>query len=98
MVLKIQDKEYLLKYDVNSLVLLEEISGYTLDHILQHGMGFKALRDMLFVGLRRNHKEIDMEQVGDLIQDFLNEGQSPAKLGELLYEAFSKSNLVRKKK
>ena len=98
MVLKIQDKEYLLKYDVNALVLLEDMTGVTLESLVANGLGFGGLRTMLYVGLRKHHTEISLEATGDLIQSFLDAGQEPGTLGEILFKAFKDANLLAKKK
>lgn len=98
MVLKIQDKEYLLKYDVNALVLLEELTGKSLGVVLNEELGFGILRQLLFVGLVKAHKEIDLEETGELMQEFLNQGQDIQELSKILMKAFEQSNLVKKSK
>lgn len=97
MVLKIQDKEYLLKYDVNALVKLEDLTGKTLEEILNESIGFSILRQLLFVGLSKYHKEINLEESGDLIQEFLNQGQEIQELSTVLMKSFEESNLVKTK-
>jgi|PlaIllAssembly_1097288.scaffolds.fasta_scaffold380188_2 hypothetical protein len=98
MLLKIQDKEYLLRYDINALILLEEITGQSITNALKEDMGIKMLRNLLYVGLKRNHKEITLESVGDLIEEYLDADGDMEKLSELITVAFSKSSLTSKKK
>ena len=98
MLLKIQDKEYLLRYDINALILLEDITGQSITNALNEDMGIKMLRNLLYVGLKRNHKEITIEGVGDLIQEYLDADGDMEKLSELITVAFSESNLTSKKK
>lgn len=96
MVLKIQGNEYILKYDVNALVMLEDLTGKSLAQVLEADLGFKIIRDLLQAGLRKNHK-INGEHSGELIQQFLDQGQTLQELSVILMKAFEESNLVKKK-
>jgi len=98
MIIKIQDKEYTLKYDINALALLEDITGSSISNALQENMGIAMLRNLFYVGLKRNHKDITVEQVGDIMQDYIDEHKSVERLSALITEAFEKSNLATEKK
>jgi len=98
MLIKIQDKEYTLKYDINALALLEDITGKSISNVLQENMGISTLRNLFYVGLKRNHKDITVEQVGDIMQDYIDEHKSVERLSALITEAFEKSNLATEKK
>ena len=98
MLIKIQDKEYTLKYDINALALLEDITGSSISNALQENMGIAMLRNLFYVGLKRNHKDITVEQVGDIMQDYIDEHKSVERLSALITEAFEKSNLATEKK
>ncbi len=69
--LKIGNKEYTLKYDCNAKAEFEASLGETMPLIGKRmekaEMGFRDLRAMLWAGLRRYHRNITIEQAGDLI-------------------------------
>lgn len=98
MLLKIQDKEFILKYDINALALLEDITGKAISSAMSEEMGIKTLRNLFYVGLKRNHKDITIEETGDLIQEYLDEHKDIEKLSELITKAFTESNLTAGKK
>lgn len=62
----ILDKERELKYDLNALELVEELTGQSLDKATQN-LTMKTLKVLLYSGLVHEDKELTMEAVGSLV-------------------------------
>ena len=79
------DKERILKFNLNALILAEEITGKKLASLGTDADGFDMvfLRGMLFAGLKHEDKELTLEQVGDMI-DMDNMEEVTTKLGEAM--------------
>ena len=79
------DKERVLKFNLNALILAEEITGKKLASLGEDANGFDLsfLRGMLFAGLTHEDKELTLEQVGDMI-DMENMEDVTTKLGEAM--------------
>ena len=61
------DKERTIKYNLNSLIGLEEDLGITVDKIGEVPFSMKNIRSFLFYGLIHEDKEITQEQIGELV-------------------------------
>ena len=79
------DKERILKFNLNALILAEEITGKKLASLGADTNGFDLafLRGMLYAGLKHEDSELTLEQVGDLI-DMDNMEEVTNKLGEAM--------------
>jgi len=99
MILKIQDKEYAIKYDINALVFLEELTGKTVSEIFTNqGFGIATLRYLFAAGLKKHHKDLDITAAGDLMQQFLDVQGTLEDFSQLITKAFNEANLVKKTK
>lgn len=89
-ILKIGNKVYYLKFDINTICNLQDggVNVLTLDNSID----FKTLRTLLFYGLQSVHrKEIkSLEDAGDVMSDFLLE-ESLDVFAEILLNALTKS-------
>lgn len=61
------DRVRTLKFTLNSLEIIEDLTGESLDKIGQ-SMNMKTLKALLFAGLVHEDKELTAEQVGDMIE------------------------------
>lgn len=79
------DKERHLKFNLNALILAEEITGKKLSQLGENKEGFDLafLRGMLYAGLKWEDKELTLEEVGDLI-DMENMELVTEKLGDAM--------------
>lgn len=79
------DKERHLKFNLNALILAEEITGKKLAELGEKKENFDLafLRAMLYAGLKHEDKELTLEEVGDLI-DMDNMEEVTEKLGEAM--------------
>ena len=64
---------------------------------MSEDVGIRMLRSLMYVGLTRNHK-LTTDEVGDLMQDFINENGSIEKLNQIITSAFAEANLSGEKK
>ena len=60
------DKERELKFDLNALELLEDMTGTTLDKATEN-LSMKMLKTLLYCGLVHQDKEITPDYVGSLV-------------------------------
>lgn len=79
------DRERHLKFNLNALILAEEITGKKLAELEKDKGAFDLafLRAMLYAGLKHEDKELTLEEVGDLI-DMDNMEDVTEKLGEAM--------------
>jgi len=66
--LNVGDRIYTLKFTTNSIVLLEEALGKSVNKI-GDDVGVKELRAMIWAGLQHNHPEITLDKVGEIIDE-----------------------------
>jgi hypothetical protein len=69
--IQIGDKLYQLRYNFDALTKLEDLTNETFTkHVIQLGSGsMKSLKMLFFVGLSKNHPEITLENVVDILDD-----------------------------
>lgn len=88
-----QDME--IKYDVNSICLLEEKTGKGLMGLLnENNMGFNIIRLLLWAGLRHKQQHLTPEITGQWIQNYLIQKKSLANLMEKITEALKESGVL----
>lgn len=76
------DRERHLKFNLNSLITIERITGQRFDK-MGDDMSLETLRAMLFAGLSWEDKELTLDEIGELI-DFENLEQVMDKLNEAM--------------
>lgn len=60
------DKERHLYFNLNSLEIIEDLTGKSLDKIGDE-MNMKTLKAIVFAGLKHEDKSLTLEKVGDMI-------------------------------
>lgn len=90
----VNEQEYTLFFNMNTLVALEEETGMTVPQIAnqmqeQEKISFKFLRSLLWAGLLKHHK-VSVEEAGEL----LSEGEL-TEIIQQVGEAFSTSLMSR---
>lgn len=90
--IKINNKEYVLKYTINTLCRMSA-NGFNVMNLGEQTMDFVAIRELFFYGLQKYHsKEInDSEAAGDLMSDYLDCGGDFEGLAQLITEALTHS-------
>jgi hypothetical protein len=82
------DKIRNLRYGMNALVTIEELTGKSITKIDLSDISMKDLRTILFAGLYHEDKELTPEKVGNLIDEHGNLSEIAEKLGEAFSLAF----------
>lgn len=94
----LMDKERHLRYGMNALIELEKVMGRPVTD-LGDDLSMKDLRDMFFVGLKWEDKELTANQVGDLMDESLEENDFnylSEKLTEAIMGALGQTALPKK--
>lgn len=88
--LEIRDKEYELKYPVNTLCIMAE-DGIDVMNINDLQINIATVRDLFYYGLKHDNKKITKNQAGELMDDLLAEGYTFRELLEEVMNALGKS-------
>lgn len=82
------DKARNLRYGMNALVKVEELTGKPITKLDLDNLSMKDLRTILFAGLFYEDKNLTPETVGELIDEYSDIGSVATKLGEAFTVAF----------
>ena len=88
--LVIKDKEYDLRYPINTLCIMAE-DGIDIMNIGNLRVNISTVRDLFYYGLKHENKKITKNQAGDIMDGFLEEGGSIAELIEIVMESLAKA-------
>ena len=88
--IEIKDKEYELKYTVNTLCIMAE-DGIDVMNIADMNINIVTIRDLFYYGLKHENKRMTKNQAGELMDELLEYGYSFKELVELVMEALTKS-------
>ena len=90
MMLEINNKEYELKYPVNTLCMMAE-DGIDVLNMETIVINVATLRDLFYYGLKHENKKITKNQAGDLMDAYLDEGHLMGDLIRVVIESLAKS-------
>ena len=88
----ILDRPRTLRYGLNALAKVEDITGQNIMGLDLNNVSIKDLLAIIYAGLYHEDKELTVEKVGDLIDEHSNITEVAEKLGEAFTEAFGKGN------
>jgi len=83
------DKARNLRYGLNALIKVEELTGKTITKLDLENISMKDLRTILYAGLYHEDKDLTPEKVGELIDDYSDIGSIAEKLGQAFTLSFS---------
>ena len=86
------DKARNLRYGINALVTIEELTGRPITLLDLNALSMKDLRNILFAGLVYEDTTLTPEKVGVLIDEYSNINEIATKLGEAFTLAFGDPN------
>lgn len=92
------DKVRTLRYGINALVKVEELTGKPLTSIDLNHVSITDLRTILFAGLYHEDKDLTPEIVGEIIDEYSNITSIAEKLGEAFNLAFGERGEEPQKK
>lgn len=76
-IIKIGEKEYVVKFTMNSLVEMEQYLGKPVMSIFKEDeISFLSIRTLTYFGLKQMEKELTHEKAGDIMSDALENGMS----------------------
>ena len=82
------DRPRTLRYGLNALVKIEDLTGKSLLAFDLNNVGVKDLLVIIYCGLCHEDKNLTPKQVGDLIDEYSSISEIAEKLGEALTVAF----------
>lgn len=91
------DRPRTLRYGMNALVKIEELTGKTISKLDLENISIKDLRTKVYAGLFHEDKNITPKSVADLIDEYSELQTVANKLGEAMTLAFGKGNEQRPK-
>lgn len=71
--IKIGETTYMFRYNFDALTLIEDLTGKSFGVVLSES-SLSTWKIVVFAGLKKNHPDIALENVGDLIDDAENLG------------------------
>jgi hypothetical protein len=86
------DKARNLRYGMNALVKVEELTGKSITKLDLENLSMKDLRTILFAGLYHEDRDLTPEKVGELIDEHSNIAAVAEKLGEAFTVAFGENS------
>jgi len=91
-IIKIADKEYAVKYSINSLIEMEQYLGQPFTKIFSEGgVSLLTLRTLVYFGMKQMNKDLTHEKAGEIISDALESGKTFDELILLFAEELNKS-------
>ncbi len=82
------DKPRTLRYGMNALIKIEELTGKNLTKLDLDNISVKDLRTIVYAGLFHEDKELTPEKCADLIDEYSDITTVAGKLGEAMTLAF----------
>jgi len=84
------DKPRTLRYGINALAKVEDITGKSIMSLDLNSVGIKDLLVIIFAGLYHEDKTLTVEAVGDLIDEYSDINTVADKVGKAFTLAFGK--------
>ena len=84
------DKPRTLRYGMNALAKIEDLTGKSILALDLNQVGIKDLLAIVYSGLYHEDKTLTIQKVGDLIDEYSDLTEIAEKIGEALTVAFGK--------
>ena len=84
------DKPRTLRYGINALAKIEDITGRPITALDLNRVGIKDLLVFVYAGLYHEDKDLTVEQVGNIIDEYSDINSVAEKVGEAFTLAFGK--------
>lgn len=86
------DKPRTLRYGINALAKIEDLTNKPLVKLDLKNVGIKDLLIITYAGLCHEDNNLTIEKVGDIIDEYSSLGEIAEKVGEALTLAFGKED------
>lgn len=83
------DKPRTLRYGVNALAMIEDLTGKPISKMDMNCIGVKDLRSIVFAGLAHEDKSLTLEDIGNYIDEYSNMDDIIDKVGQAFTLAFA---------
>ena len=90
MMIEINNREYELKFPVNTLCMMAE-DGIDVLNMENMAINLATLRDLFYYGLKHENKKITKNQAGELMDAYLDDGHVIGDLIRVVIESLAKS-------
>lgn len=95
----IGNKPYTIRYTINSLILLEDMLKAPFMEVFSNdSVSLKVMRDLVYCGLKENHKDLSLDSVGELMTEALQEEYELATFTEEFVGELTKALGMNKEK
>jgi hypothetical protein len=95
--MRIQDKDYILEYNYNAIADIEEKAGKGITKLFSEDViGFNVLRLLVWGGLIKNNPRIIIQTAGNLIEKYVEEGNSTSEMMDEIMTAMQKNGFMGK--
>lgn len=85
------DKPRILRYGINALAKIEDVTGKPLMHLDLNSVGIKDLLAIVYSGLYHEDKNLTIDEVGNLIDEYSNLNEVAEAVGKALTLAFGEA-------
>lgn len=82
------DKPRTLRYGMNALAKIEDVTGKSIMNLDLNNIGIKDLLAIVYAGLFHEDKNLTVAKVGDLIDEYADMNTVAVKIGEAFTLAF----------
>ena len=86
------DKPRILRYGINALAKIEDLTNKPLVKLDLKNVGIKDLLIITYAGLCHEDSNLTIEKVGDIIDEYSSLGEIAEKVGDALTLAFGKED------
>jgi hypothetical protein len=90
------DKPRRLRFDINALIDIENVSGGKSIQQVLGNMGIGTIRLLMWAGLKHDDRRLTQEKTGELLQEHLDAGGDIVSLVDILTEAMDVSGVFGK--
>lgn len=91
-VIKINDKDYVIRYTVNNLIVMEKIVGKPFSEMFGNtGIELTTLRALIYCGLKDHKHDLTEEGAGEFITEALENGFDLGQLSQEFVDELTKS-------
>lgn len=93
--LKVGKKDYFLNYDINTLCMMKA-QGLNIMKLDEMEIDIELVRGLIYFGLKRFHNDITLEDAGELISDYIQEGHTFEEVASVMEQALNNALGVKR--
>lgn len=93
--IELSGKEYQIKYNFNAICALEEKANKGIMELMSSTqVGFNSVRLLIWAGIKHTNKYLTLDNVGDLLNKYITEGNTLDTIMEKVSEALKESKVL----